>query len=214
MSKEISKALKLSGLYAITDPILLPGEKLIGGVESALRGGAQIIQYRDKTATETQRIRDASKLRAITRQYGALLLINDDVELCHRVQADGVHLGRSDGDIRLAKTRLGADKIVGVTCHADINYAHQAIQLGADYCAFGRIFASQTKPDAPHCPLEILSEAAKLPCPTVAIGGINPDNASRVLRHHVNMIAVIHGLFGQADIESSARWFSRLFPHA
>jgi len=209
LNDQKSAAAKLKGLYAITDPALLPDDKLLSGVESALSGGASIIQYRDKTASEAQRLRDAENLRSITQQFGALLLINDDIELCCRVEADGVHLGKNDGDIGAARARLGANKVLGVTCHRDIDYARHVIDLGVDYCAFGRLFSSRTKPEAPHCPVELLSEAARLSCPTLAIGGITTDNFAALLNRGIDMIAVIHGLFGQDDIEATARSLSR-----
>ena len=206
-----SKNATLTGLYAITDPELLPGKQLFTGVESALAGGARVIQYRDKQATDLERLRNALSLRSLTRQFGASFLINDDLDLCLRADADGVHLGKADGDIAYARQRLGSDRLLGVTCHSDLNYARHSVALGVDYCAFGRMFSSVTKPHAPHCPLEVLREAVKLPCSTIAIGGITLANAPTLVAAKVDMIAVIHGLFGQDDIESVARSFSALF---
>jgi thiamine-phosphate pyrophosphorylase len=200
----------LNGLYAITDPHLLPPEKLITSVESALRGGAHVIQYRDKTATEVERIKNAQNLRDLCSDHKAQFIINDDIDLCLRINADGVHLGKSDGDIANALSKLGNDKILGVTCHSDLVYAQNCIEQGVSYCAFGRIFPSKTKPDAPHCPEETLYLAAKLACPSVAIGGITVDNAPNIIATGIHSIAVIHGLFGQQDIETTARIFSSL----
>lgn len=202
------------GLYAITDPQLLPGNKLITSVESALRGGAQVIQYRDKTASNLERLKQAQNLRDLCKNYQAKFIINDDLDLCLRVDADGLHLGKSDGDITLARTKLGADKILGVTCHSDLVYAQQCIDRKVDYCAFGRIFPSKTKPNAPHCTPTILKKAAKLPYPSVAIGGITVDNAPNVIAMNIRSIAVIHGLFAQVDIEATARTFSTFFNHS
>ena len=202
------------GLYAITDPTLLPGKSLLPGVESALRGGCRLIQYRDKTASETELLKSALSLKDLCLDYQARLIINDDLDLCLRVKADGVHLGKTDGNIIAARKRLGAEKILGVTCHSDLDYAQQSIIQGVDYCAFGRIFTSKTKPNAPRCSSETLTEASNLDIPVVAIGGVTVENAHTLVATKIHNIAVIHGLFGQTDIEASARVFSSLFTHS
>lgn len=201
----IDKNASLRGVYAITDPALCPEHRLLDMVEAALKGGARLIQYRDKPATPQQRVSRASALKALCDQYGALLIINDDLELCLQVHAHGLHLGRSDGDVAAARNALGPERVLGVTCHSDLAYALDAKKLGADYCAFGRLFDSNTKPEAPPCPLEVLVQARQLGLCTVAIGGINVDNAGLVWRSGADMIAVIHGIFGQPDIENSVR---------
>ena len=201
----------LNGLYAITDPLLLPNEKVIVGVESALKGGARVIQYRDKTASDIERVKTAQSLHDLCANYQAQFIINDDLDLCLRVKANGLHLGKSDGDISHARQRLGDDKILGVTCHSDIAYAQVCINQEVDYCAFGRVYPSRTKPNAPHCTLATLKLAAQLTKPSVAIGGITLENAASVLATNIHSIAVIHGLFGQTNIEATARKFSSLF---
>ena len=200
-----------NGLYAITDPRLLPTEQLIASVESALRGGARVIQYRDKTASDIELVKHAQSLRDLCTDFQAKFIINDDLDLCLRVNADGLHLGKSDGDIAQALNKLGGDKLLGVTCHSDLAYAQHCIQQGVNYCAFGRIFPSKTKPNAPHCPQDILKQATQLPCPSVAIGGITTDNVASIISTNIHSIAVIHGLFGQQDIEATARIFSSFF---
>jgi len=200
-----------SGLYAITDPQLLPSETLLPAVESALKGGARTIQYRDKPASSIERLTNAQNLRDLCSYYNARFIINDDIELCLRIKADGVHLGKTDGDIIEARSKLGVDKILGVTCHNDLIYAQNCIEQGVDYCAFGRLFPSKTKANAPQCSIEVLKQAAKLPCPTVAIGGITIKNIRSLINTKTNSIAVIHGLFGQTDIEATAKIFSSFF---
>jgi thiamine-phosphate pyrophosphorylase len=200
-----------NGLYAITDPHLIPTERLITSVESALKGGARVIQYRDKVASEIELVKNAQNLRDLCADYQARLIINDDLNLCLRINADGLHLGKTDGDIMSARKKLGSGKFLGVTCHNDLTYAQQCIQQNIDYCAFGRMFTSQTKPNAPHCTLETLTQATKLPRPCVAIGGITTENVASLITTNIHSIAVIHGLFGQPDIEATARKFSSLF---
>ena len=199
------------GLYAITDPNLLPADRLISSVKSALKGGARVIQYRDKTASEIELLKNAQSLLSLCADFQAKLIINDDLDLCQRVTAAGLQLGKSDGDITHARHALGEDKLLGVTCHSDLNYAQHSIQQGVDYCAFGRVFASRTKPTAPPCTLETLVQAAKLSKPSVAIGGITTENVASIMTTNIHSIAVIHGLFGQADIEATARIFSSFF---
>ncbi len=201
----------LSGLYAITDPQLLPGKKVFSGVRAAVSGGARIIQYRNKLNSRSEQLKEVAELRKITHDYGALLLVNDDLQLCIDADADGVHLGRSDGDIAVARVALGAEKILGVTCHSDLHYANECSILGANYCAFGRVFTSKTKASAPPCKLSTLKEAAQANYPSVAIGGIDHSNAAKVIACGVDMVAVIHGLFGQDDVRQAATQISRLF---
>jgi len=200
-----------SGLYAITDPKLLDEISLISKVELALKGGCRVLQYRDKPASTDQKLERARALKALCHQYDAQLIINDDIELCLQSHADGVHLGKSDGNIIHARERLGPDRILGVTCHSDLKYAQQCIDLGADYCAFGRIFSSKTKPDAPPCQLSVLKDAIKLSKPIVAIGGITLDNIESLMQTPIHNVAVIHGLFAQADIEATAQQFQDYF---
>lgn len=201
----------LSGLYAITDPKLLPGDRLYGGVEAALRGGASVVQYRDKSANEQTLVDTAQSLTQLCEGYGAALIVNDSVEVCLASGAHGVHLGKTDGKIERARHQLGPDKILGVTCHSDLQYAQQCQQAGANYCAFGRMFASQTKPDAPPCSPETLETALGQLETVVAIGGISRDNAAQLVSLGVPMIAVIHALFSAEDIQSTALYFTQLF---
>jgi thiamine-phosphate pyrophosphorylase len=189
----------------------MPGKTLFTGVLAALSGGASIIQYRNKLGSHAQQRDEATELLKMTSDFGALLLINDDLNLCLDIDADGVHLGRSDGDISAARDALGPTKVLGVTCHSDLHYARDCRILGANYCAFGRVFSSKTKPNAPSCSLTTLKEAAAANYPSVAIGGIDANNAPQVLACGVDMIAVIHGLFGQTDIRQAATHISQLF---
>jgi thiamine-phosphate pyrophosphorylase len=202
-----------TGLYAITDPHLMPGEHVFPAVEAALKGGCKVIQYRDKLASGAERENYARQLVALCSHFDAQLIINDDLELCLKSGAHGVHLGRSDGDIQQARHILGPDRILGVTCHSDLGYAQVCIEAGVDYCAFGRIFPSQTKPQAPHCSIETLEQACALLIPIVAIGGINLDNIGALMHTRIHCAAVIHGLFSSDEIEATARQFQAHFSH-
>ncbi|KZX61513.1 thiamine phosphate synthase [Alcanivorax sp. HI0033] len=205
----------IHGLYAITDPALIPDRQLLPAAEAALRGGARLLQYRDKTATPAQRRHRASQLQTLCRQYGALFLVNDDPALAADIEADGVHIGQSDGGIARARQRLGPGKIIGVTCHGDLILAEQAAEAGADYVAFGRFFPSRTKPQAPPADSAILQQARKrLAIPLVAIGGIDAENGGRLLEQGADALAVIHALFSSPapeHVEQAARRLAALF---
>jgi len=208
-----SNASPLHGLYAITDPLLLPGDQLLAGVEAALRGGARFIQYRDKTASAATKYEQARALRPLCRRYGAYLIINDDVALALAVDADGVHLGQHDGRLAAARAALPG-KLLGVTCHASLELAAAAATC-ADYLAFGRFFASATKPSAPPCELATLTAArARFALPLLAIGGVTPDNGGQLRAAGASLLAAIHGVFGGQDIEAAARRYAALFADA
>jgi len=201
---------KLQGLYVITDPALC-GANIINKVEQAISGGAQIIQYRNKTARQ-QQLDEAKALQSLCQKYHRIFIINDDIALAKAVNADGVHLGQTDEAIHTAREQLGNEKIIGVTCHSDLNAAKEAQSQGADYIAFGRFYPSQTKPSAPPAKIDILHQAqSRLQRPIVAIGGITIENAATLITAGADMLAVIHAVFGQENIKQSAQNLSQLF---
>ena len=207
--RQFLDAVARSALYAITDSRLMPGELLFSKAESALKAGIGCLQYREKTADPAEKQQRARRLLQLCQRYNTPLIINDDLQLALEIGADGVHLGQSDGSLSDARRLLGADKILGVTCHDSLDLAQQAQDAGADYLAFGRFFPSATKPDAPPAPLSRIAEAkARFQRPIVVIGGIGPDNAAQVLEQGADMIAVVNSLFA-ADDPGQA---SRLFP--
>lgn len=212
VSEQSDIRVKLRGLYAITDPKLTPPQTMLQQVQAALAGGARIIQLRDKSSDRALRLRLAQQLRDLTARHDALLIINDDAELCRAVQADGVHLGQDDMALVQARDRLGPDFIIGATCHGSVELAEQALRDGADYLAFGRFFASSTKPDALPADLALVGAfVRRCPLPTVAIGGITLNNAAPLLEAGFTMLAVVNDVFGQTDIEKRCRLFSALF---
>ncbi|TBW49666.1 thiamine phosphate synthase [Marinobacter halodurans] len=199
------------GLYAITDPDLLPGDRLVPAVEAAIRGGAVLVQYRDKEATETERLARARDLVSLCTDNQVPLLINDDAALAKRVGAAGAHLGQEDGNLAEARSLLGPEAILGKTCHASLELARAARDAGADYLAFGRFFPSMTKPGAPAATPDILQRAQSLGLPLSAIGGVSLENAPLLIANGADLLAVIGGLFGTDDIEARARAFTDLF---
>ena len=201
-----------SGLYAITDGSLIPRGELANRVARAIAGGASIIQYRDKQSPVNQRYQEAGALSALCRQHDIPLIINDDVELAAAVGAAGVHLGKTDATVDQARNRLGTAAIIGVSCYNELERATAAAKAGANYVAFGRFFLSRSKPGAAAAEPVLLQQARKLiDLPIVAIGGITPDNGELLIEAGADLLAVIHGVFGQADIQTAAAGYNQLF---
>jgi len=212
--------LPMRGLYAITSAELCAEpQRLLAGVAAALQGGASVIQYRDKHTTSTaQRDRNASALLRLCREAQARLIINDDIELAARIGADGVHLGASDPPLALARARLGAAAIIGASCGPSLQRGIDAVANGASYLAFGRFFASNTKPDAPQAALELLTQAraqfGDLGIPICAIGGVTPATAVGLIAAGADLVAAVEGVFGDprpGAIAAAARAYAELF---
>ena len=196
------------GLYVITDG---PRPDLIDAVARALAGGARLLQYRDKSADSARRHNEAAALRQLCDTYGVPLIINDDTALAQAVAADGVHLGKDDGDLAAARAVLGAGAIIGVSCYDSLQRATAAASAGASYIAFGAFFPSPTKPLAPRASIELLRQSAALGVPRVAIGGITPDNAASLIEAGADYLAVISAVFGADDVRHSAQRFTDLY---
>ncbi len=199
----------VQGLYAVTpDTVATPW--LLERVESALRGGVRIVQYRSKHVDLVLRRQQAAGLRGLTREHGAMLLINDDVALAKASGADGVHLGRDDGSISRARELLGPRGLVGASCYDSLDAARRACAEGADYVAFGSFFPSQVKPQAVRPPVHLISQARSLGMPVVVIGGITPENAAPLLEAGADALAVVSALFSVEDTYSAAACFIKL----
>jgi thiamine-phosphate pyrophosphorylase len=194
--------MKLRGLYAITPQA--------GGLERkvrlALEGGIALLQYRSKARDHTQ----AASIVRMARDYGVPVIINDDVELALALDAAGAHLGSDDGDLPTARQRLGA-RLLGASCYNQLERARDAVQAGADYIAFGSVFASPTKPAAVRAPLSLFGEAKALGVPLAAIGGITLENAPQLIAAGADLLAVISDLFDAPDIRARARAYGKLF---
>ena len=207
----------LRGLYAITDSQLLAEGRLLPYVEAALKGGARLLQYRDKSDDQARRLREASALAELCARHGAELIINDDAELAARLGV-GLHLGQSDGSLAAARARLGGDAVIGGTCHAQLELAERAVAEGASYIAFGRFFNSNTKPGAPAATVELLDQArVRFTQPIVAIGGVTLETAPGLIARGASLVAVIHALFAADsanEVEDRASEFSALFKGA
>jgi thiamine-phosphate pyrophosphorylase len=190
----------MRGLYAITPE----GPGLAAKVRAALEGGIALLQYRRKSGTPEE----AEAIARLARQYNVPLIINDGVELALAVDADGAHLGRDDGDLAAARKKLQG-KILGASCYDRIELARSAVAAGADYVAFGSVFASPTKPGAVRAPLSLFN--SDLGVPKCAIGGITLENAPQVVAAGADLLAVISDLFDAPDIAARARAYAKLF---
>lgn len=201
----------ISGLYALT-PDSHDTEALLRRVRLALAGGVRVLQYRNKTAGTALRLSQAGALRELTREFGVTFIVNDDAQLAVDVDADGVHLGAMDGEIKTARALLGDKKLIGASCYNRMDLARDAVHSGADYVAFGAFFASTVKPEAAVATPDLLCVArAELNVPIVAIGGINAANGIVLLQAGADALAVISAVFDAADIQQAAQDLSNLF---
>ena len=198
--------MKLRGLYAVT-PELADGELLLRKVALALEGGIALLQYRKK---EGRNLPQARALAALCRRAGVPFVVNDDLELALACDADGAHVGRDDGEPGVSRKKLQG-KLLGVSCYGSLDRARAAVAAGADYIAFGSVFASPTKPSAARAPLTLFGEARALGLPMVAIGGITLENAPLLLQAGADSLAVVSDLFDAPDITARARAYGKLF---
>ena len=201
----------IKGLYAIT-PDIADTDLLLQKVEAALQGGINILQYRNKLANHKLQTQQARALLPLCRQYNVPLIINDSVNLCLTLDADGVHLGTDDGNLAEVRARIGKDKLLGASCYNRFDLALAAQQAGASYVAFGACFASSTKPNVHVAALSLFARAkTELTIPCVAIGGITLENAPSVVQAGADAIAVINAIFNANDVKFQAILFSQLF---
>lgn len=192
-------------LYVVTDRGWLRGTTLTEQVEQALKGGATCIQLREKRISKEQFKEEAEKMRGLCRKYQVPLIINDEVELALQVDADGVHVGQSDMEVREARKRLGAEKIIGASVRT-VEQAVRAESHGADYLGVGAVFPTSSKSDAKEVQLQTLQaicEAVQIP--VIAIGGMNETNVDRLAGTGVCGVAVIRAVFAKEDIEKETQ---------
>ena len=186
----------------------------MSAAEAAIRGGADVIQLRDKELSVEKLIQEGKALRKLTSQTGVLLMINDRVDIALAVDADGVHLGQEDLPIETARRILGIDKLIGKSTHS-LEQALAAQKEGVDYIGVGPIFTTPTKPSYSPVGLELIEKAAPVVrLPVFAIGGIDSTNVEEVLSRGARRIAVVRAVIGSDNIEQSAREFKKiLFSH-
>ena len=199
------------GLYLVT-PDMADADALAAAVAAVLPARPALVQYRNKLADARQRREQAERLLALCRGAGVPLVINDDLALALAVGADGVHLGRDDGDPAEARRALGPGRILGVSCYDEWARAEVGAAAGVDYLAFGAVYPSPTKPHAPRAGLELLARAKReLGLPVVAIGGITLDNAPPLIAAGASLLAVISDVFSAPDPAARAAAYAGLF---
>ena len=204
---------KLRGLYAITDTHLIPRDRFVETVEAAVRGGATMVQLREKDTPREEIVRLGRAVLEVTRRYGALLIVNDHPSIAKEIGADGVHVGREDPPVAETRALLGPGVIIGASCYGQIERAVTAEQEGADYVAFGTPFPSPTKPGKGTDMSIGIFQAAKrqVQVPVFAIGGITLANAQQIIDAGADGIAIVSGVFGAPDVEAAAQALSALF---
>ena len=188
-------------LYAVTDRHWLNGESLYSQVEKALKGGATFIQLREKNLGEEEFLAEAKEIARLCKSYHVPFVINDNVEIAKKVDADGVHVGQSDMEALDVRKTLGEDKIIGVTAKT-VEQALKAQAHGADYLGVGAVFGTTSKADATKLDHKVLKEICEtVDIPVVAIGGITGENVTELAGNGICGVAVISAVFGQPDIE-------------
>ena len=184
---------RIQGLYGIT-----PNNNLnIALIERIFNEHkVNILQYRHKTSNDKLKLEEAQRLLELCLQHNTLFIVNDDINLCEKVGADGVHLGQNDTSINTAREQLGEKAIIGVSCYNQLQLAFEAEEMGANYVAFGALFSSITKPTASGCPLSIIKTAKeKIKLPIVGIGGITFENQRLAFQAGCDAVAMLNGLF-------------------
>lgn len=196
----------ISNLYVITGEEFSKGRSTAQVVEQALKGGAQVIQLREKKYSTAKLIELGKQLRKLTLEYQATFIVNDRVDVALAVDADGVHLGQDDMPLADARKLLGTKKIIGISVD-NLVEAKKAEKTGADYIGVGPIFPTNSKDDAAApLGLDTLKDIAQnITIPIVAIGGINTTNVSQVIKAGADAISVISAIVSAADIEKAAR---------
>ena len=197
-------------LYLLTGPLLFQERSLGAVIEEALRAGVRMVQYRSKNLSPKDALAEASGLRGLTRKYGAVLIVNDSVDLALAIGADGVHLGQEDLPLEIARKILGRTAVIGVSTHG-AEEAKTAERGGADYIGLGPIFASSTKvsPQEPLGLEGIRRVRREVSLPIYAIGGITFERISEVMRSGADGVAAISALAGETGREV-AKWLSEL----
>lgn len=201
----------MKGLYLVT-PNWDDTAALVDATGQALRAGAALVQYRHKSAGPEQRREQAARLLALCRRYQRPFIINDYIDLCLELGADGVHVGGTDASVAEARKALGAGKIVGASCYGDRQLARDAVAGGASYVAFGGFYPSKVKQYAVTTPPDIVRWAkAEIALPCVVIGGMTPDNAAPLVARGADMVAAISSVYGAPVIDVAMHEFARLF---
>lgn len=201
----------MRGLYLVT-PDWDDTGRLLAATDRALEAGAALVQYRNKTASADLRRAQAAALLALCRRHGRPLIVNDHVELCLQLDADGVHVGGLDAPVAAVRAALGPSKIVGASCYGQLALAQAAQDAGASYVAFGGFYPSKVKVYEVSTPLQIVAQAkAQLRVPVVVIGGMTAVNARPLVGLGADLVAAISSVYLAEEPFEAAREFVNLF---
>ena len=194
----------MAEIYAISDDILMPENLALEYAREILECGVKFFQFRSKKAVKNEKL--ASEILNLCEKFGAKFIVNDDVKFAKKIGAKAVHLGKDDENIKETFEILGKNAYVGVSCYNDINLAINAAKNGASYVAFGSVFTSPTKPNAPKCDLEVAREAKQiLNLPVCVIGGINETNIGSLSHVKPDLIAVISAIYKDGNIKENIK---------
>ena len=194
----------MAEIYAISDDVLMPENLALEYAREILECGVKFFQFRSKKAVKNENL--ASEILNLCEKFGAKFIVNDDVKFAKKIGAKAVHLGKDDENIKEAFEILGKDAYVGVSCYNDINLAINAAKNGASYVAFGSVFTSLTKPNAPKCGLEVVKEAKQIfNLPVCVIGGINETNIGSLSLAKPDLIAVISAIYKDGNIKKNIK---------
>lgn len=192
-------------LYAVTDRNCLKNISLHDAVKAALDGGVTVVQLREKDMSIDEYIKEAIELKELCHSYNVPLIIDDNIHVCIKAEADGVHLGQNDMPCNEARKLLGKDKIIGITAKT-VEQAQTAQRMGADYLGSGAVFGTLTKADAINMDMETLKNiCASVSIPVVAIGGINITNINRLTGTGISGAAIVSGIFANNNITEATK---------
>ncbi|WP_127563997.1 thiamine phosphate synthase [Stenotrophomonas indicatrix] len=198
------------GVYLIT-PDEPDTARLLARTAPLLAAGATWLQYRNKSASDALRREQATALQALCAAHGVPLIVNDDPALAQAIDAAGVHLGGTDGDIGAARSLLGPDAIIGASCYDQLANAERAVAAGASYVAFGAFFPTTTKVTSSRAHPDLLRQSAALGVPRVAIGGLSPDNVGPLIDAGADLLAVVSGIYAAQDPVATQRAYLARF---
>ena len=194
----------MAEIYAISDDLLMPENLALEYTREILECGVKFFQFRSKKAVKNERL--ASEILNLCEKFGTKFIVNDDVKFAKKIGAKAVHLGKEDEGIKEAFEILGKNAYVGVSCYGDISLAINAAKNGASYVAFGSVFASPTKPNAPKCDLEVVRETKQiLNLPVCVIGGINETNIGSLSYANPDLIAIISAIYKDRNIKENIK---------
>lgn len=197
-------------LYAVTDRRWANKQSLKEQIELSLKGGVTFLQLREKNLSEEEFLKEAKEIKSLAKEYKVPFIINDNVDVAMKVDADGVHVGQDDRDAKEVRKIIGKNKILGVSAQT-IKQAIKAEKDGADYIGVGAVFPTGTKKDAENLSIEILKKICQsVTIPVVAIGGITKENILKLKGSNIAGVALVSAIFASKDIKQDCQKLKEL----